>query len=666
MTRRLARIYTILNAIIQVYDVPGAPLYEAPFEISQLRQLIPYLYCTKQVAIFTLTQTSDIYLHPTRSTVLHAVFRMIQFPYKKGRTIEQYFKMPGFNFNLFKTLSEKDGETSKVIVDPNYVQLPGKYKDVVLKGVSEHSIPRLGVNEVGAEFDGMTQLFISVQKVKPIALSALNDSDMAQVFSLPREREMKKIPVLVRDFQADVVYIAVDALNHFHDDLLLDALETCIHDSFKPQEILLGMVVQKARPKPQRPSDMNNNNNDPDVPLVNDPLNVEKEGEEEMLHQYNHIYRTLSITPDLIDSISVGPKLTSGDVTYLPPTVAKMFGGLNLHPDKQCNGETYAANRVKRTKAVREIEEDLDDWAHELHHYRSACPGLPEHSPAKQMAIFNRMRSFLLANEKLHEQNNLLTVTERKKIKHEPAMMLKYPHILVFAEDQRILASEASRRYGAMQKFFEKRYEEELRQWNGLSNSEKRRVPRPVKSRLASTGDGMQTYKSFVNLLETSSDATRLLGDASNHPPSVILNASTGTRGLTISQEHIQMNYNMIYHQENTRSALEEAKKLLDKRKRRFEENEQRLARRGETLLADQNEEDAAPMEIVPFDFEGALSVPTSSSPSLISSNNNNNNEVVVLQKRKKKKKRKNVPEPSHARSLLDESISNSAFFTTN
>lgn len=84
MTKRLARVYVILNAIINLYDRPGAKYAKRDFELWQLADLLPYLYCTKQVALFAITQTGEIYIHPLQAIVVKAAFGVSGFPYVKG------------------------------------------------------------------------------------------------------------------------------------------------------------------------------------------------------------------------------------------------------------------------------------------------------------------------------------------------------------------------------------------------------------------------------------------------------------------------------------------------------------------------------------------------------------------------------------------------------
>lgn len=47
-----------------LYDVPGAPYAGREFEMDQLIDAVPYMYCTKQIAIFAITQLSEVGCFP--------------------------------------------------------------------------------------------------------------------------------------------------------------------------------------------------------------------------------------------------------------------------------------------------------------------------------------------------------------------------------------------------------------------------------------------------------------------------------------------------------------------------------------------------------------------------------------------------------------------------
>jgi hypothetical protein len=73
---RLARIYVILNAIINVFDAPGSMHYGSVFRLEMLMDLKPYLYSTKQITVFTLTQVGEIYYRPLQMLVLATLLKV--------------------------------------------------------------------------------------------------------------------------------------------------------------------------------------------------------------------------------------------------------------------------------------------------------------------------------------------------------------------------------------------------------------------------------------------------------------------------------------------------------------------------------------------------------------------------------------------------------------
>ena len=362
MVKRLAGIYTMLYALICIYDVPGAIHAGKEFELSQLLDMIPYMYCTKQIAIFTMTQTDEVFLHPMRSVVLRGALTYAKFPYVPGHTIETYF-----GEDIHKTLYNvwrKDADGKElVIINPNYVRLEGEYRDICTN-IAEFCDPKVGSNEVDAMLAVLSTTFIRVKPALCLAEQWYKDLTEAKVKEYKMQRQLNELPlqVVIRDFKAKVVYIAVEALGKLHEDLLMDAIGACMYSKWRPQAILTGVQARKEH-----------------------PIDAGK------FMTYAGVFQVSEITPEVVAALSVVEDFAAPDVTYIPPVVRDMFAGPRLHPDK--GTEHYSSKRSKREKSVMTIDEDLDDWGCKQHHYRSACPGAPEASPAMQTTLFQRIRS---------------------------------------------------------------------------------------------------------------------------------------------------------------------------------------------------------------------------------------------------------------------------------
>lgn len=460
MCRRLARIYVILNALIILYDMPGAKFAGADFDISQLRELTPYLYCTKQIAMFTMTQTGEIYIHPVRTTVLSGVFQVCQFPYKKNLLIEDYLRA-----DIGKKIPWKENTnhtTDVITMDYNYIAVRKQSYDVVMKALSQVCVPRLGTNEIESELDTMTKVFIKVRRVMGQTKTAYQSvkEETINHFPIRREEMETSIPVVMKNVSAGELYVAVEAMDKFHEDILIEALGTCIHDKFRPQTFLLGTTAVK--PHPAHP---------------------------EQMHQYNGLYRTLEITPEVIDALSLGTKITAPDVTYLPYSVQTIMSGLRRHPDKQAVAEMYAEQRVKRTNPLLEIREDLDDWAHRQHHWKSACTGTPEQSPARPLTIMNTARAALFKIERMHDLNDMKPIQERKNLPIARSLRMQYPDEILEANDFKIIADMNSRGFGKILTDRNQVWKLEMEEYKKLSPEERAETPAPILATLATCGD---------------------------------------------------------------------------------------------------------------------------------------------------------------------------------
>ncbi len=245
MTRRLARIYTILYALICVFDIPGAVHFDKEFELSHLLALIPYLYCTKQIALFALTQTEEICVNPMRAVVIKGAYAYAKFPYAPGCTVETYFKDDPNKLLVDVWRVEHPANDKQAMYNFNYVKLTGKYAESVLSGVGANCDPDPGEKEVDKEISDLTKLYIRVKPIRLMSKASYDAMGRESIvsFMLTREPRESRIPVVVRDYTLDEVYIATEALIKLHDDLIVDAIGECLYSEWRPQEIILGTQV---------------------------------------------------------------------------------------------------------------------------------------------------------------------------------------------------------------------------------------------------------------------------------------------------------------------------------------------------------------------------------------------------------------------------------------
>ena len=271
MVRRLANIYTVLYGLICLYDNPGAIHADKEFELTQLLDLIPYLYCTKQIAIFTMTQTEEVFLNPLRSVVLRGVMAAVKMPYVRGKTIEEYFKVSSWKGLLHRglRLSLTQEDTTRVLseswkqedhgergrfFDFNYVAMNANDMRDIYGIIAECCEVKVGANEVQSVLDGLSGTssgYIKVKRVKQVRSDfyfELTQAAITQYAGLVREAETTSLQIVVRDQKSKTLYIATEAINKLHDDLLMEAFQACFYSQWQPQEILLAYEMRKQHP----------------------------------------------------------------------------------------------------------------------------------------------------------------------------------------------------------------------------------------------------------------------------------------------------------------------------------------------------------------------------------------------------------------------------------
>ena len=105
-----ARTLTIMHAIEIVINTPGGALYNKPFEIRDLFALEEYLFCTEEIAYFTISLLQDMYVNPAeRHMALTVASSIAHYPPIDGNDADCDFK-------------DDDGE-----IDRNYVYIKGDH-----------------------------------------------------------------------------------------------------------------------------------------------------------------------------------------------------------------------------------------------------------------------------------------------------------------------------------------------------------------------------------------------------------------------------------------------------------------------------------------------------------------------------------------------------------
>jgi hypothetical protein len=366
ITRRLARIYVIINAILLVFDAPGAIHFGKEFMLEMMVDLIPHLYCTKQIALFAITQTGEIFVDPVRRIVLEAARKSAEIQMNSDDTAQTLFKKDHSAKMPWRLEGDDDGDQE---VDFNYFYLNGHFKDKIYPAIADATGKKLGPKEVETEINKLKGQLISVKKYKKLSRNFYNtlSRENRRAYILVQDDHYSKIPVVQMDYKNNQLFIAVEALHRYTENILVEAFCHCIHDNFRPQEFILG--TQLTAP-------------DHDCSVLGAGHDCTK-------RVYTGIFNTLVVDDDVIDHYSMGPTFNRPNAAVVQPTARVIALQNTLNPDKEGYYENF--NKRRRT-AVHTIEKDLDDWGCKRHHYRVYMPGDANRSKSTQTAIYNRMR----------------------------------------------------------------------------------------------------------------------------------------------------------------------------------------------------------------------------------------------------------------------------------
>lgn len=381
MMERLARVFTIVDALNNIYNVAGARFYGERFSVEQLLHIDPYLYCTKQATLWVWTATSEMIIDPMRQVTIRAALfnahintqRDKDFNYSLGEilkhdrciTWKQCVK-PGQQQQqqqqqqAFESGGGAAHEVPNRYFDFNYVRIPGNFQDTVAK-IARETRPRIGANEVEGHLKALCRDYISVRPYKKYPVKSYNEArqkdnnngqtTMGVFFEPSVEDYTEKLQIVQIDTQLNEVCIAVEALNHYNEYVIWEAFMTCIHDNFRPQVFLTGNQVK----------------------------------------DHPGLFETIGIDAKTIAEENGGECFALSNQTWITKNAKVMMRDF-LFSNAEDTGEMgYDVSESERMDEFIRIYEDLDDWGCGKHHDRVAIPGPIEQNPAKRTTIAARI-----------------------------------------------------------------------------------------------------------------------------------------------------------------------------------------------------------------------------------------------------------------------------------
>lgn len=413
LMKRMARIFTIVNAINCVYNVAGAPHFGKPFEPMQLLDLIPYLYCTKQITLFVWTACRDIVVQPLHRSVIEMALSIAGINSDHEPNYEYSLNNMLNGETLMRRIQWKSNNPvdAPATYDLNYVQLGGEIATICSQ-IADQTQKKVSADDVKGALKSLKQHYITVKRLPIVDLAEYNKvlegggtmtrQINAIIDALGDDIPEERIPCVAIDYENHRVYVAREALHHFTDDIIMDAFCNIIHANFRQQTFLLG----------------------------------------EQVAGHPGLWETFSVDAAAIEAHKWGESFVNKNKAYLSDMGRSLLRGASFDPRAAQRG-AYALQDSQRHSQSYVIEEDLDDWQCLQHHVRCALPGDPHDSPAMPKAI---ARS--IAHAKRH--NHVFVALEREfwgipaamvdanevetRMRHKQEMFNGYPETFILEE----------------------------------------------------------------------------------------------------------------------------------------------------------------------------------------------------------------------------------------
>jgi len=204
-----ARTLTIMHAIEIVINTPGGALFNKPFELRDLFALEEYLFCTEEIAFFTISLLQDMYINPAeRNMALVLSASIAHYPPVDGDESDCHFKC------------DEDGE-----IDRNYVFIKGDHTWNIA-----HKIAR-----------SMRKNKSSPENIQAILSDLLTRTVLARA---PDGGVARRMPIFEFDRNKKQGYIATAWLDRVRDPsfahLMQKAIRGTFHKHSRKRTILIG------------------------------------------------------------------------------------------------------------------------------------------------------------------------------------------------------------------------------------------------------------------------------------------------------------------------------------------------------------------------------------------------------------------------------------------
>lgn len=439
---KVARVYTVLEAILKLWYVAGAPFFQKPFSPEQLLELGPYLWCSKQCVLLTWTSCADYIFDSTIPLVLNACFSIANVNVA-GLADYQYDQEYMFNhqkphhrigWSVMQRL-EKNIASPVDEYDFNYIQIRGPLALVASK-IAKQFNNKLDVDIIKAQLRQLSKQTITVRKWKNMpcdeydrlvmAWEARNQNIPANerqpIFdfspygqgTIRPEQETQQSHISAVDIHyptvgVPCVRIAVHANAKMGAGIILDAFKRCISADMRPQNFVTGLQYEEA-PGIFQTFHMDQYQIDGFAGLNDAELmDISEEDDDDDCGG-----------GDVINHFQL---VNAGYMSKLATRMLRTF----RFDSSRCYETAYSTSDSRRNEAVIEISEDLDLWVYKRHFLKNGYLGNPELHDAHPG--INRMRIRLAVQyDELFDELMSRIPTE------EMALFDQYPQSFLEAE----------------------------------------------------------------------------------------------------------------------------------------------------------------------------------------------------------------------------------------
>lgn len=248
---RLAKQLCVKDAVLKVWGVPDAPHYGKDFNVSQLKELTPFLFLTLDHVLFAWTALHTEYIQESHGIVLRAIDKMTKGLFSSGKSGLQLLQentVTPARFRRVRSTAAADDQ-----LDMNYISInPQRQKlDAVVTNIMTYTDKRMNRDQVIGALEGL-----SGSKVKPRhgVLKFISEVDAGIVGKVANMTEASlkdnttdELPLVYMDKHSNTICVLAGQQLDQDATVMEEAFwHMCIYKGLKPRKIVLGTNTKET------------------------------------------------------------------------------------------------------------------------------------------------------------------------------------------------------------------------------------------------------------------------------------------------------------------------------------------------------------------------------------------------------------------------------------